>query len=296
MSMQEMAAIRAALAATAREGMSFEDVRALYESIAPPVDPDDRTDVQVIEIAGRAAEWAVAEGAAADAAVLYLHGGGYCLGSLNTHRRLAWSLARTAGVASLAIDYRLGPENPFPAAIEDAVAAYRHLLDRGIAPSRIAVAGDSAGGGLTLACLLAAREAGLPLPGAAFLISPWVDLTNSLPTVTSKAAVDPMISKARLDDFTRGYLGEGDAARPLASPLFADHAGLPPVLVHVGAAECLLDDAVRVAGALGAAGVDTRLEVWPDMIHVWHFFAPMLSEGRDAIAVAGRWIGEKLLK
>ncbi|PWR25629.1 alpha/beta hydrolase [Zavarzinia aquatilis] len=296
MSTQEMAAIRAALAAAGREDLTIAETRALYETIAPPVDPDDRTAVELLDIAGCRAEFATPEGAAGDAALLYLHGGGYCLGSLNTHRRLAWSIAKAAGITSLAIDYRLAPEAPFPAAVDDALAAYRHLLDRGMAPSRIAVAGDSAGGGLSLALMLAARDAGLPLPGAAFLISPWADLTNSLPTIASKAAEDPMISKARLDGFAGAYLGGADALQPLASPLNGDFAGLPPVLIHVGTAECLLDDSVTVAGRLGAAGVDTRLEIWPDMIHVWHFFAPMLGEGRDAIAAAGTWIGEKLRK
>lgn len=296
MSIQEMAAIRAALAAADRESLSLEETRALYETIAPPVDPDDDTAVELLDIAGCQAEFATPPGVAGDAALLYLHGGGYCLGSLNTHRRLAWSIAKAAGITSFAVDYRLAPEAPFPAAVDDALAAYRYLLDKGFAPHRIAVAGDSAGGGLSLALMLAARDAGLPMPGAAFLISPWADLSNSLPTIASKAAEDPMISKARLDAFTGAYLGGGDVRQPLASPLNGDLAGLPPVLIHVGAAECLLDDAVGVARRLGAAGVDTRLEIWPDMIHVWHFFAPMLGEGRDAIAVAGTWIGEKLRK
>lgn len=294
MSLQELAGIRAALAATAREGQSFEEVRILYEQIAPPVDPDDGTSLEAFEIGGMKAEYSVPRGADATAAILYFHGGGYCLGSLNTHRRLARSLAQAAGVAVLAIDYRLAPEAPFPAAIEDALAGYRHLLGRGIEPKRIAFAGDSAGGGLTMAGMLAAKNENLPLPGAGFCISPWVDLANGLPSMALKAAEDPMISKTRLDDFTKGYLGERSPADPLASPLHGDLLGLPPILIQVGSAECLLDDSVQLARNLGLAGVDARLEIWPDMIHVWHFFAPMLSEGRDAIAVAGRWLGEKL--
>ncbi|PWR23596.1 alpha/beta hydrolase [Zavarzinia compransoris] len=294
MSLQELAAIRAALAATDREGQSFAEIRVLYEQLAPPVDPDDGTMVEAFEIGAMKAEFSVPRGADATAAILYFHGGGYCLGSLNTHRRLARSLAQAAGVAVLAIDYRLAPEAPFPAAVEDALAGYRHLIGRGIAPRRIAFAGDSAGGGLTMATMLAAKTENLPLPGAGFCISPWVDLANDLPSMALKAAEDPMISKRRLDAFTAGYLGPRDAGDPLASPLRGDLRGLPPILIQVGSAECLLDDAVHLAGNLGLAGVETRLDIWPEMIHVWHFFAPLLSEGRDAITVAGRWLGERL--
>ncbi|MDD3444701.1 MAG: alpha/beta hydrolase [Zavarzinia sp.] len=295
MSLDELAAVRAALdAAPDRTQMTVEEIRAFYEMIAPPIDADDTTPVETLSIGAFKAEYSVPAGADTGAAILYFHGGGYALGSLNTHRRLARGLARAARVAVLAIDYRLAPENPYPAAIEDAMAAYRHLIAQGVAPARIAFAGDSAGGGLTVAAMLAAKAAGLPLPGAGFCISPWVDLSNSLPSITAKQGEDPIISKTVLDNFTAAYLGGRDTADPFASPLRGDLAGLPPLLIHVGSAECLLDDAVRLAGNLGAAGVETRLEVWPAMIHVWHFFAPMLSEGRDAIEQAGRWIGERL--
>lgn len=295
MSLEELAAVRAALdTAPDRTQMTVEQIRAFYEMIAPPTAPDDRTTVETLEIAGFGAEYSVPPGADTGAATLYFHGGGYAIGSLNTHRGLARGLARAARVAVLAIDYRLAPENPFPAAVEDAVAAYRHLIAMGISPARIAFAGDSAGGGLTVAAMLAAKAAGLPLPGAGFCISPWVDLANALPTITGKEPEDPIISKEVLDNFTALYLGGRDTADPLASPLLGDLSGLPPMLIHVGSAECLLDDAVRLAGNLGVAGVEARLEIWPSMIHVWHFFAPMLSEGRDAIEQAGRWIGERL--
>ena len=290
-----MSLVRGALSAIPdRLETPLEDMRVLYETLAPPVDADDGATVEKLSIAGRDAEFTVPAGADATAAILYLHGGGYCLGSLNTHRRLARSIAAAAGVAVLAIDYRLAPEHPCPAAVDDALAAWRWLLDRGFAPSRVAFSGDSAGGGLTIATMVAARDAGMSLPGAAFCISPWVELANNLPSMAAKASVDPMIGKARLDMMTAIYLAGRPVGDELASPLHADLTGLPPVLIHVGSAECLLDDSVRLAGALGAAGVEARLEIWPQMIHVWHFFAPMLSEGRDAIVSAGAWLKEKL--
>nr|WP_233560186.1 alpha/beta hydrolase fold domain-containing protein [Oleomonas cavernae] len=187
-----------------------------------------------------------------------------------------------------------GPEHPFPAAVEDAVAAYRHLIGRGIEPRRICIAGDSAGGGLTIATMLALRDQNLPLPGAGFCISPWVELANNLPSMAAKNDVDPMVTKPRLDQMAAIYALDRPLSTPLLSPLHAGMTGLPPVLIHVGSAETLLDDSVRLAGVLGAAAVETRLEIWPEMIHVWHFFAGMLSEGRDAITSAGAWIGSKI--
>lgn len=226
--------------------------------------------------------------------LIYLHGGAYVIGSSRAYQGLASDLARAAGVTGLSLDYRLAPEHPFPAAVDDAVAAYKALLDEGRAPASIGVAGDSAGGGLAVAFLVAARRAGLPMPGAALLISPWVDLACTAETYVSKLAEDPALRREGLLAMAGRYLGKTPASEPLASPVHADLAGLPPMLIQVGSAEVLLDDSVRLAGRAGAAGVFTRLEIWPNMPHVWHGFAGMLGEGRRAVKVGGNFLGRRM--
>jgi acetyl esterase/lipase len=226
--------------------------------------------------------------------LLYLHGGGYVVGTPWGYRGLVAALADASGMTTYAIDYRLAPEHPFPAAIDDAAAAFRALIDRGHDPSRIAIAGDSAGGGLTVATLLRLREAGSPLPGAAFLISPWADLGCTGPSMTGKAAADPALTEAGLRRMAAYYLDQADPADPLASPIHADLTGLPPILVHVGTAEILLDDALRLAAAAGRDDVALTLEIWPGLIHVWHAFAFMLPEGAAAVAAAGAFLRERV--
>jgi acetyl esterase/lipase len=226
--------------------------------------------------------------------LLYLHGGGYVVGNAWGYRGLVAALAEAAGMAAYAIDYRLAPEHPFPAAIDDSAAAFRALIDRGHDPNRIAIAGDSAGGGLTVATLLRLRETSTPMPGAAFLISPWADLDCSGPSMTGKAAADPSLTEAGLRRMAAHYLCQADAAHPLASPIHADLAGLPPILIHVGTAEILLDDALRLAAAAGRDDVALTLEIWPGLIHVWHAFAFMLPEGAAAVAAAGAFLRERV--
>ena len=247
--------------------------------------------VQGPEIAG---EWLEPPAPREHAALLYLHGGGYVIGSPRSHRHLAAALARAASVATLLPDYRLAPEHPFPAAIEDAVAAYRWLLERGALPERTVIAGDSAGGGLTVATLLALRDRGLPRPAAGVCISPWVDLTCSAPSYASKAASDPIVTGEGVGMMAQAYLGATDPKTALASPLFADLRGLPPLLVHGGSAEILLDDATRLAENALDAGVDVELEVWDDMIHVWHAFADLLPEGVQAIEGIAGFLDKRL--
>jgi len=232
---------------------------------------------------GVPAEWTVAEGARDDVAIVYLHGGGYVMGSLDTHRGLCGRLSRASRARVLSVDYRLGPEHPHPAAVEDAVAAVRFVRESGIAPERTAVAGDSAGGGLTLATLVALRDAGDATPAAGLCISPWTDLALTGDTIVTKAAEDPMVRGADLALMADAYLAGRNPMTPLASPLYADLAGLPPLILQVGSAEVLLDDAARVAERARAAGVEAELRVWQDMFHVWHAFAEILPEGQQAV-------------
>jgi acetyl esterase/lipase len=226
--------------------------------------------------------------------VLYLHGGAYVIGGVHTHRGLTGGVSRSSGARVLSVDYRLAPEHPYPAAVEDAVAAYGFLLEQGIRPEAIAIAGDSAGGGLTVATLLALREAGEPLPAAGVLISPWLDLSLSGETLKTKAAEDPLVTQDLLARTAEAYLAGADPTTPTASPLFADLAGLPPLLVQVGSAETLLDDSRRFAERAVAAGVDVTLEVWDEMIHVWHAFAGLLPEADQAVGGIGEYLRERL--
>lgn len=225
--------------------------------------------------------------------VLYFHGGGYVMGSVNTIRPLAANLAVAAGARVLALGYRLAPEHPFPAAVDDAVAAWRWLLDGGADPAAVAFGGDSAGGGLTVAALLAARDQGVPRPAAAVCISPWVDLTLAGESYDRNAATDPDVLRWRLEEMARLYLAGADPRIPLASPVFGDLAGLPPLLVHAGTSELLEDDAVLLTAVARTAGVSVTLELYQDMIHVWHAYAPGLPEGTAGIERIAAWLGER---
>jgi acetyl esterase/lipase len=227
--------------------------------------------------------------------MLYLHGGGYVVGSIATHRGLAGRLSQAAAARVLLVDYRLAPEHPFPAAVDDAAGAYRWLLAQGIEPARLVIAGDSAGGGLTIATLVALRDAGVPLPAAAVCLSPWVDLEGRGDSVTTKAAADPLVHKDMLVQLAAWYLAGADPRTQLAAPLYADLRHLPPLLIQVGTAEILLDDAIRLAEKATAAGVKVTLEPWEDMIHVWQLFAPMLPEGQKAIEGIGVFVRQHTL-
>ncbi|HAM46282.1 MAG TPA: alpha/beta hydrolase, partial [Alphaproteobacteria bacterium] len=234
-----------------------------------------------------------APGADSEHAILYLHGGGYVIGSLVTHRALAGEISRAAKAKVLLVDYRLAPENPYPAAVEDGVAAYKWLLEQGYTAQKTAIAGDSAGGGLTAATLVALRDEGGPLPGAAVCISPWSDLTCSHETYQTRAEADPMIQQPGIADMAGAYLQGADAKSPTASPNYADLTGLPPLLIHVGDAEVLLGDSLDLHEKAKACGVDSTLEVWDEMIHVWHAFHPMLDEGKQAIEGIGVFLRDK---
>ncbi len=252
------------------------------------------THIAAVDAGGVAAEWVEGPWSVGGATILYLHGGGYTVGSVRTHRALVARLGQAAGARGLTVDYRLGPEDPFPAAVEDALAAYRWLVREGVDPTRIVVAGDSAGGGLTLALLVALRDAGDALPAAGVCISPWTDLACTGESMSTRSAADPMVQRDGLLPMAAAYLAGRDPRTPLASPLYADLRGLPPLLIHVGTAETLLDDATRVAERARAAGVVVDLEVWDDMIHVWHAFAPLLPEADEAVGRVGAWVRGRL--
>ncbi|MBK3404745.1 alpha/beta hydrolase [Methylorubrum populi] len=250
--------------------------------------------VESVDAHGVPAEWTHTPAARGGRVVLFLHGGGYVSGSLTSHRHMVAQAGREAGARTLALDYRLAPEHRFPAALEDALAGYRFLLDAGIAPARIALAGESAGGGLALAAALSLREAGLPLPGCLWLSSPWTDLALTGASLETKAVVDPLLSRAYLSELASLYLNGADARGALVSPIYADLTGLPPMLIQVGSAETLLDDSVRLAAGAGAADVSVHLEIWPHMIHAWHLFYQEVADGRRSLAAAGAFIGAHL--
>lgn len=226
--------------------------------------------------------------------LLYLHGGGYTGGSPRSHRPLVARLAEASRATATVPDYRLGPEHACPAAVEDAIAVYRWMLEEGAEPEALIVAGNSAGGGLTLAMALSLKDLGLPQPAGLFVISPWADLTQGHATYRTKADEDPMITKAGLDQSAEAYLGGLDARDPRASPVFGDFAGLAPLLIQVGSEEALLGDSLMVAERAGHARVEVRLEVWPEMIHVWHAFGGQLGAARRAIKTAGQWMDARL--
>ncbi len=272
------------------EGASLADMRKGLDAMSGMAPRLEDVTASAVDAGGVPAEWFTASGGENGPVLLYLHGGGYLLGSTESHRVLLERLARAVAGRVLALNYRLAPEAPFPAPVDDAVAGYRWLLGQGVAPQRIAIAGDSAGGGLTIATLVALRDAGETLPACAVPISPWTDMEGSGESMSTRAAVDPMVQKDGLLGMAQAYLNGADPKHPLASPLHADLGGLPPLLIQVGDAETLLDDTTRLEPKLKAAGVDATVEVWDDMIHVWHLFAPMLDEGQQAIDRIGEFV------
>ncbi len=276
--------------------MSIDEQRAMLNDPASEAAAPDGVTVESVTVGGRPAERITALGAAPEGVILYLHGGGYCIGSIGSHRGVAGRLALASGCQVVTLDYRLAPEHPFPAAVEDATAAYRELLAAGTSPSKMAIAGDSAGGGLTISSLLALRAEGTPLPAAAVCLSPWLDLTQSSPAYDRLGDADPMVSKDGLDLLADAYVGAGDRRTELISPLFAeDLGGLPPVMIEVGTAEVLLDDSVQFAERLRAAGGEVILTVWPEMIHVFQMFGALLEpEADQSIASVGAFLSERL--
>ena len=255
--------------------------------------PDDVT-LQPFMIGPVEVEFIDAPDADQQKVLLYFHGGGYVSGSIHSHRYLMQNLSRASGTRTLGINYRLAPEHPFPAAIDDAVSCYRWLLAEGYKPGDIAIGGDSAGGGLVVATLLSLRDAGDPLPAASLCISPWADLTGTAKSYETQRELDPMISPVAIRKIAQMYLGNTKPENPGASPIFADLSGLPPLLIQVGEREVLHDDSLTLSNNIQQAGGEVTLEIAPNMIHVWHAFAPMLSEGQQAVDRAGHFIRSQL--
>jgi epsilon-lactone hydrolase len=290
MAESEIDAIRTLLTSKPRP-VGWKERRVRIEEVGSvwPVAADVR--LAAVDLGGLLGEWSIVPGSDAARVLLFFHGGGYCSGSILSHRRMVTEAGRAAGARTLAVGYRLAPEHPFPAAYDDALAAWRFLRNQGIAAAHLAIGGDSAGGGLSIALTNRLRAAGEEQPACLWLASPWTDLTMSGSTLLTKDAVDPLIHKSYLDELASAYLrGEINRKDPRVSPLFSDLRGFPPTLVQVGSDETLLDDAVRFAAAAGAAEVAVTLEIWPHMIHAWPMWNACLEPGRRALADAGAFI------
>jgi acetyl esterase/lipase len=248
-----------------------------------------------VDADGVAAEWTTPAGADPDRVLLYLHGGGYTVGSIASHRKLVGHLAKAAGMRGLSVEYRLAPENPFPAGLDDAVTVFAWLLGQGIEAGHIGIGGDSAGGGLAMATALALRERGLPAPGGLVLLSPWTDLATTGDSITSNVGKDLLLRRVEEDSPGIGwYAGDNDVKNPLISPLYADFGGFPPFIVHVGGSELLLDDSTRVAERASAAGCDVSIEVWPEMQHVFQIAAGNVPESDSSVDKLGSWLSGHL--
>lgn len=290
MAHNEIDAIRALLGSKPRP-VGWSERRQRLDEVGStwPIAPDVKC--EAVDCDGAPGEWSLTPGSDASCVLLYFHGGGYCSGSIVSHRRMVTEAGRAAHSRTLAIDYRRAPEHPYPAAHEDALAAWRFLRKQGVSAQNIAVGGDSAGGNLTLGLISRLRAASEPLPGCAWLVSPWTDLTMSGATLDTRDAIDPLIHRAYLAELADAYAPSSiDRRDPLISPLFADLTGFPPLLIQVGSAETLLADATRLAEAAGSADVEVSLEIWPHMIHAWPVWNAGLDAGRRALANAGQFI------
>jgi acetyl esterase/lipase len=274
---------------------TLEDMRAGADAVLELVGTmPDGVVTEEANVGGLSALWFKPQGAASDAVIVYFHGGGYVLQSANTHRKLTAHLAVQSMCNVLSVNYRLAPEHPHPAAITDAVTAYRWLLDSGYAPSKTAISGDSAGGGLSLALLQAAKREGIPQPAGAVVFSPWVDLVGLGESMDTKAGVDLMVDRHALSLMASMFLAGASPEDPLAAPLYGDFSGVAPLYIQVGGDETLLDDSTRIATKASHAGVAVRLDVFPEMQHVFQAAVGMIPEATDAVAKAGRWLHELL--
>jgi len=274
---------------TRHETLEQSRRRLLVMEAVIPHPPRD-TETITINVGGVSADQVITPASRPNRHALYLHGGGYRLGAPSTYRHFTWRIASAAQARVLVIDYRLAPENPFPAALEDAVSYYCWLLAEGADARQIVIIGDSAGGGLALALLLKLRDSGLPRPAAAVVLSPWTDLALTGASLTLNAKLDAIVHAEDAPIIAADYLAGADPRHPYASPLYGDPTGLPPTLIQVSSEEVLRDDAVRMAEKMQRAHCQAELQIWPRMPHVWHFLAPILPEAREAIAEISKFV------
>ena len=292
----EIEAVRALLGAKPRP-VGWQERRDRIEEVGSVWPVADDIELKQTRIGSLDAEWSMAPGSSAQRVLLFFHGGGYCSGSIVSHRRLVTEAGRSGSLRTLAVAYRLAPENPFPAALDDAKASWRFLLEQGYVPDNIVVGGDSAGGGITLSLMTRLADAGEDLPACGWLLSPWTDLALSGTTLATKDSIDPLIHGGYLHELVDAYLpADIDRRDPRASPLYADLKGLPPLLIQVGSDESLLADATRFAAAAGEADVAVTLEIWPHMIHAWPLWNAHLADGRRALEHAGRFMAGHLAR
>jgi epsilon-lactone hydrolase len=290
----EIQAVRDLLSSKPRP-VGWAQRRARLDEVGAYWPVADDVELNPVDLDGVPGEWSMVPGSDPSRILLFFHGGGYCSGSINSHRRMATEARRAAGIRTLAVGYRLAPENPFPAARDDALTAWQWLGKQGIDAAHIAVGGDSAGANLSGTLISQLRANNEELPACAWLVSPWTDLTMSGSTMTTKDAVDPLMHKGYLQELANAYVPAGmESNDPRISVLYADLHGLPPALIQVGSDETLLDDASRFAAAAGAADVPVTLEIWPHMIHAWHLWNAHLDAGRRALASAAAFIRRHL--
>jgi acetyl esterase/lipase len=290
----EIQAIRDLLSSKPRP-VGWAQRRARLDEVGAYWPVADDVELNPVDLDGVPGEWSMVPGTDPSRVLVFFHGGGYCSGSIRSHRRMATEAGRGAGVRTLAVGYRLAPEHPFPAARDDALTAWHWLRKQGIDAAHIAVGGDSAGANLSVALINQLRADSEELPACAWLVSPWTDLTMSGSTMTTKDAVDPLMHKGYLQELANAYVPAGmESNDPRISVLYADLHGLPPALIQVGSEEALLDDASRFATAAGAADVPVTLEIWPHMIHAWHLWNAHLDAGRRALASAAAFIRRHL--
>ena len=286
----EIGAIRALLGSKPRP-VGWPARRQRLDEVGSIWPVADDVKLEAVDLGGLAGEWSIVPGSDPSRVLLFFHGGGYCSGSIQSHRRMVSEAGRAGRMRTLAVGYRLAPEHPFPAAFDDALTAWRFLRKAEILAGHIAVGGDSAGGGLSLALMVALRDSKEALPACAWLSSPWTDLVLTGSTLAIKDAVDPLIHKGYLKELVDAYLPAGmDRSDPRVSALHADLRGLPAMLIQVGSSETLLADATRLAERAGAADVPVTLEIWPQMIHAWALWNAKLEPGRRALANAGAFM------
>lgn len=273
----------------------MSDIRDAYAKMLGQNQPPAGVRCEAIDMGGVPATLVTPDELKTDAVLMYIHGGAYIVGRPAGYHGIGGNYAKMLGARVYMPDYRLAPEHQFPAPIDDTLRAYEWLLEQNIAASKIAFAGESAGGAMVVSVMVAAKSKGLPLPAVGSSISPWANLEHTGASMSNREGLDPLNSKPVLDILARAFLGDTLANHPLASPVFADVTGLPPILVQIGENELMLSDAMRLANHLADNRVRVNLEVWPGMFHAWHFYAGMLAEGQQALESSVRFIEAGLI-